>query len=129
MTRRHVTSDQRLFLRAVPCFQLTLARNCFREGSEFLGVYELNGMPKRGVPWAESAIVPIDARCHKRNAACPERAARRRVEWCGRGDSNPYDIAIASPSSWCVCQFRHFRIRGNLESSGHIGWFVCSSGQ
>jgi hypothetical protein len=35
------------------------------------------------------------------------------VSWCGRGDSNPYDIAIASPSSWCVCQFRHFRVRGS----------------
>jgi hypothetical protein len=32
--------------------------------------------------------------------------------WCGRGDSNPYDLAIASPSSWCVCQFRHFREGG-----------------
>ena len=31
--------------------------------------------------------------------------------WCGRGDSNPYGIATASPSSWCVCQFRHFRVR------------------
>src|SRR6187402_1406762 len=30
--------------------------------------------------------------------------------WCGRGDSNPHGIATASPSSWCVCQFRHFRI-------------------
>src|SRR5438093_1335586 len=29
--------------------------------------------------------------------------------WCGRGDSNPHDLATASPSSWCVCQFRHFR--------------------
>jgi hypothetical protein len=29
--------------------------------------------------------------------------------WCGRGDSNPHGIATASPSSWCVCQFRHFR--------------------
>ena len=28
---------------------------------------------------------------------------------CGRGDSNPHDVATASPSSWCVCQFRHFR--------------------
>ena len=24
--------------------------------------------------------------------------------WCGRGDSNPHDLAIASPSSWCVCR-------------------------
>src|SRR5437016_2877675 len=30
--------------------------------------------------------------------------------WCGRGDSNPYGLATASPSSWCVCQFRHFRL-------------------
>jgi hypothetical protein len=29
--------------------------------------------------------------------------------WCGRGDSNPHALASASPSSWCVCQFRHFR--------------------
>jgi hypothetical protein len=29
--------------------------------------------------------------------------------WCGRGDSNPHVLANASPSSWCVCQFRHFR--------------------
>ena len=29
--------------------------------------------------------------------------------WCGKGDSNPHDVATASPSSWCVCQFRHFR--------------------
>src|SRR5204863_9990258 len=36
--------------------------------------------------------------------------ARRSPRWCGRGDSNPYDLAIASPSSWCVCQFRHFRL-------------------
>jgi hypothetical protein len=30
-------------------------------------------------------------------------------DWCGRGDSNPHALASASPSSWCVCQFRHFR--------------------
>src|SRR6266699_2006900 len=33
------------------------------------------------------------------------------MRWCGRGDSNPHGIATASPSSWCVCQFRHFRVR------------------
>jgi hypothetical protein len=33
--------------------------------------------------------------------------------WCGRGDSNPHGIATASPSSWCVCQFRHFRVVGD----------------
>src|SRR3954454_22746633 len=32
--------------------------------------------------------------------------------WCERGDSNPHGIATASPSSWCVCQFRHFREEG-----------------
>ena len=29
-----------------------------------------------------------------------------------KGDSNPHDLAAASPSSWCVCQFRHFRSEG-----------------
>ena len=33
--------------------------------------------------------------------------------WCERGDSNPHVLANASPSSWCVCQFRHFR---------EVGW-------
>ena len=32
--------------------------------------------------------------------------------WCERGDSNPHVLANASPSSWCVCQFRHFRKEG-----------------
>src|SRR5437899_2685692 len=36
--------------------------------------------------------------------------------WCGRGDSNPYGITTASPSSWCVCQFRHFRVRAYRDS-------------
>src|SRR6516162_1848318 len=30
-------------------------------------------------------------------------------KWCGREDSNLHGIATASPSSWCVCQFRHCR--------------------
>ena len=30
------------------------------------------------------------------------RGGRGRVEWCGRGDSNPYGLATASPSSWFV---------------------------
>jgi hypothetical protein len=33
----------------------------------------------------------------------------RRKLWCGREDSNLHGIATASPSSWCVCQFRHYR--------------------
>src|SRR5882762_6370861 len=36
--------------------------------------------------------------------------AENRV-WCGREDSNLHGIATASPSSWCVCQFRHCRTR------------------
>jgi hypothetical protein len=28
---------------------------------------------------------------------------------CGRRDLNPHTLSGASPSSWCVCQFRHFR--------------------
>src|SRR5262245_25036865 len=35
--------------------------------------------------------------------------------WCGRGDSNPHALASASPSSWCVCQFRHFRKERGLR--------------
>jgi hypothetical protein len=34
--------------------------------------------------------------------------ARKKI-WCGRVDSNHHGIATASPSSWCVCQFRHDR--------------------
>src|SRR5208282_5000616 len=33
-----------------------------------------------------------------------------REVWCGRVDSNHHGIATASPSSWCVCQFRHDRV-------------------
>src|SRR6266567_1296267 len=33
--------------------------------------------------------------------------------WCGGKDSNLHGIATASPSSWCVCQFRHHRIKLN----------------
>jgi hypothetical protein len=40
----------------------------------------------------------------------PEALTERSEGWCGRGDSNPHGIATASPSSWCVCQFRHFRV-------------------
>ena len=33
----------------------------------------------------------------------------KREKWCGEGDLNPHEVALASPSSWCVCQFRHLR--------------------
>jgi hypothetical protein len=44
--------------------------------------------------------------------------------WCGRGDSNPHALASASPSSWCVCQFRHFR---DEERSSEF-YFGCGGG-
>ena len=148
-----IARDQRCLLLAAPCLQLTLSRNGFREGSEFFGMYEVNGAAYRGVARAKSAIVPIYARddvgcmtnveCRitatkdvdvwnmvpprlaslardttrplRMDTACHERAAKRRVEWCGRGDSNPYGLATASPSSWCVCQFRHFRDEGRTQ--------------
>ena len=31
------------------------------------------------------------------------------VDWCGRGDSNPYRISPTAPSKLRVCQFHHFR--------------------
>ncbi len=32
------------------------------------------------------------------------------LNWCGGMDSNHHEIAPASPSSWCVYQFRHHRV-------------------
>ena len=43
------------------------------------------------------------------------------MSWCGRGDSNPHALASASPSSWCVCQFRHFRNEGTEECARPAG--------
>jgi hypothetical protein len=37
--------------------------------------------------------------------------------WCGREDSNLHGVAPASPSSWCVCQFRHCRDRKSAAAS------------
>lgn len=34
---------------------------------------------------------------------------------CGRRDLNPYASEGATPSRWCVCQFRHFRIVGTTK--------------
>src|SRR6266478_484273 len=36
--------------------------------------------------------------------------------WCGREDSNLHGIATASPSSWCVFQFRQYREHLNIPS-------------
>src|SRR5262245_11157149 len=40
--------------------------------------------------------------------------------WCGSGDLNPDGIATASPSSWCVCQFRHFRVAVRVRRDGPV---------
>ena len=55
--------------------------------------------------------------------------------WCGRVDSNHHGIATASPSSWCVCQFRHDRtegvrlhcIRAAENGQGVEGFWECGS--
>jgi hypothetical protein len=64
-----------------------------------------------GVPSAEIVRSPSEncANSVTRLSEIYGRRSRPLAIWCGRGDSNPHDIAIASPSSWCVCQFRHFR--------------------
>ena len=43
-----------------------------------------------------------------RLSVCP--AQHPTGSWCGRVDSNHHALASASPSSWCVCQFRHDRV-------------------
>ena len=48
---------------------------------------------------------------------------------CGRGDSNPHALASASPSSWCVCQFRHFRVRGLIEKNRLFARLASSSAE
>src|SRR2546430_3827670 len=42
---------------------------------------------------------------------------QKQKSWCGRKDSNLHGIATASPSSWCVCQFRHFRKQAGIAAS------------
>src|SRR5688572_15002198 len=68
------------------------------------------GLPRGRRPFdsLRSLRAPLDSACHEGGL----RESAGRIEWCGRGDSNPHGIATASPSSWCVCQFRHFREKG-----------------
>jgi hypothetical protein len=51
------------------------------------------------------------------------RAAVRRWcgirRWCGREDSNLHGVAPASPSSWCVYQFRHCRKAGSTITKAY----------
>jgi hypothetical protein len=56
-------------------------------------------------------------RCRKDCDASLTLHAASERGWCGRGDSNPHGIATASPSSWCVCQFRHFRKEGGTAKA------------
>lgn len=42
---------------------------------------------------------------------------RRGVWWCAREDSNLHDLAVTSPSSWRVCQFRHERVWGGSATA------------
>src|SRR5262249_8082013 len=60
-------------------------------------------------------LTAFDAASRSREERKRPAPAGPRDEWCGRGDSNPHGIATASPSSWCVCQFRHFRFRERPE--------------
>src|SRR5579862_467155 len=48
----------------------------------------------------------------------------RRYVWCGRVDSNHHALASASPSSWCVCQFRHDR--KGLALLLRTAWLRCN---
>src|SRR5271170_367671 len=51
------------------------------------------------------------------------RTAIERRRWCGRVDSNHHGIATASPSSWCVCQFRHDRAKFSITRiSRRVPW-------
>jgi hypothetical protein len=50
--------------------------------------------------------------------------------WCGRVDSNHHGIATASPSSWCVCQFRHDRagrVRETIIGAFHSNVNICAA--
>jgi hypothetical protein len=57
--------------------------------------------------WCHTAQNP-ERRCEKSKTRLLTEIIYRKI-WCGRVDSNHHGIATASPSSWCVCQFRHDR--------------------
>src|SRR5262249_40358360 len=62
---------------------------------------------------------PREGQRQPASAVLPLRRGSLRVTksegWWERGDSTPHGIATASPSSWCVCQFRHFRSGGKTR--------------
>ena len=62
---------------------------------------------------------PRSIRVRKRGKGAGEvnpRAIGEDQVWCGSGDLNPDAPKSASPSSWCVCQFRHFRAEGRSKT-------------
>jgi hypothetical protein len=65
--------------------------------------FSLSPIPCRSqaLPWKPACLLRKTLFCAK--------FLRFKKKWCGRVDSNHHGIATASPSSWCVCQFRHDR--------------------
>lgn len=52
---------------------------------------------------------------------CNGRPRRRpvRLSTCRRGDLNPHEISLTSPSSWRVCLFRHFDVDERTTVAGN----------
>ena len=44
----------------------------------------------------------------------------RTYNWCGGMESNHHGVAPASPSSWCVYQFRHHRKQSTHKNCAHL---------
>jgi hypothetical protein len=71
--------------------------------------YEMNvTLPNDFQGFASALIAGNPSFVGKSDDSCEVTAYQKR-RWCGRVDSNHHGIATASPSSWCVCQFRHDR--------------------
>jgi hypothetical protein len=69
-----------------------------------------------GLPVVDYRLLTVNHRhVASNNARQLRKVQKERNEkiWCGRVDSNHHGIATASPSSWCVCQFRHDRVSDN----------------
>src|SRR6266478_5914881 len=57
----------------------------------------------------ESTQIFLGTRAPREGGAGKNEDVLKQKSWCGGKDSNLHGIATASPSSWCVCQFRHHR--------------------
>jgi hypothetical protein len=71
---------------------LRLAASPLAQGTIRLGPAVSRGSTDR-------TSMELDSACHERGLD----ENRGRVEWCGRGESNPHGIATASPSNWLIC--------------------------